>query len=293
MHQGSYRHLQIEALLLGLVLTGCGAGWTLTKVGTIEGLDEPESAVVDPQTGLTYVTNLAPPDDPPEYWVTDNSGFLSRVSASLALVKVRWVVGTAERPIDSPKGICMHKGLLHVADCGRILRFDPASGKPKGVVAIPGAKGINDLLSDGELLYASDTMAAKVYRIGDDPSKPHVIPAPAGVNGMELAGTRLLTVSWSEKDLFELDPAGKAAPKAFGLRGMGSLDELKALPDGTLLVSDYENGRIVAVSPDGKHVRTLAEVRSPADIFLDRARMLLIVPSMLDNRAVVYRVEKK
>lgn len=281
-------------LVLSACLAGCQSGWTLTKVATIGGMNKPESVEIDPVTGFAYASSVAPGGDPPDYWAKNNAGFISRLSPSHQADPLKWITGTPEAPLHSPKGVCIHKGVLHVADCDRIARYELATGKPLGEIRLGGADKLNDLLSHEGYLYVTDTGLGKVFRIGEDASRPLVIPAPPSANGIAFWKGRLFGVSWAQHEIYELDPTGKNPAKPLGLADrLKELDELKILDDGTMIVSEFKGNRIVAVSPDRKTVRTLAEVTTPADIGLDTTRMLLYVPAMEDNAVVVYKLEYK
>ena len=102
-------------------------------------------------------------------------------------------------------------------------------------------------------------------------------------------------VSWSQHDIYELDPTGQAAPRPLGVaKHFKSLDGIEVLGDGTFIVSDFIDGKVCAVSPDGKTVRALVEgLDTPADLGLDEARGLLYVPTLVANQARVYKIAKK
>ena len=148
------------------------------------------------------------------------------------------------------------------------------------------------MATDGTYVYVSDMEAGKVYRLGAEGVQE--IKAPPGVNGLTFADGRMYAVSWTLHDIYQLDPTGKGEPVALGLAGhFKALDGIEVLADGTLLVSDFEGHRVAAVAPDRKTVYTLAGARTPADIGLDRDRMLLYVPMLEANRVATYKLEHR
>jgi len=267
-----------------------GAAWQLTEVRTLRGFDVPECVVVDPVTGSAYVSNIQ--TQPDMGWEDDGRAFISRLRPGGSLSTLRWNAGALEGRLNGPKGMCVLGRRLYVADNSRVLCISLADGSVRAPIEPPGAQRLNDMATDGEAAYASDTATGDVFRIAADGST-RVIQGPPMINGITFAGKRMFAVSWEPADLWELDPSGKLPPKSLGLLGrFMHLDGIEVLEDGTFVVSDFDGNAIYAVGRDGGEVSKLAEVGTPADIGIDRARGLLFVPQFDHNRVVVYRVER-
>jgi len=100
-------------------------------------------------------------------------------------------------------------------------------------------------------------------------------------------------VSWDQHDIFELDPAGETDPVPFGLGAhFTHLDGIEVLDDGTFIVSDFDGNKLWAVGSDRKAIAPLADVETPADIGLDRKRMLLYVPLFMKDEVAIFRLTK-
>ena len=96
------------------------------------------------------------------------------------------------------------------------------------------------------------------------------------------------------RSVYELDPSGDNPPVAFGLaEHFTNLDGIEVLDDGTFIVSDFKGNKVCSISADRKTVETLAELDSPADIGIDRSRNLLYVPQFMQNKAVIYKLNRK
>jgi len=281
--------------LTAFVLTGCGGrGWTAKLVRSVEGFSVPECTLVDSATGKVYVSSIACPHegDGTQYWTADGTGFVSLLNPDGILDQVRWVESQPQAPLNSPKGLCIWGGVLHVADLHMIHRFNISDRRPLASIQITGARRINDLATDGQALYASDTAAGKVYRIAE--GRISLVKAPEAVNGITFHEGRMYCVSWTRHEVFELDPTGKLPPKAFSLAWyFTNLDGIEVLDDGTFLVSDFMGNKICVISPDRKHVRTLIRVESPADIGINREEGLLFVPMVDRDRVEVYQLRKR
>ena len=289
-----------------LAFTGCDSGsttvpepapgpWALTEVKTLEGFDVPECVLVDPAGGRAWVSNIETSEE--GYWTADGKGFLSTLSLDGEVLELRQATQVADVPLEAPKGMCLLNGSLLVADITHGLVH--AEGGTSGVIDIPGGTKCNDMAADGKYAYVTDTAQGKLFRIdpsgSDKPSewKLSEIPAPEGINGVTCAGGKIFAVSWDLHEVYELDPAGKKPPVAFGLaEHFKNLDGIEVLDDGTFIVSDFVGKKVCSITPDRKTVTVLAELESPADIGLDRKRMLLYVPQFLKGKVVVYKLAK-
>ena len=104
----------------------------------------------------------------------------------------------------------------------------------------------------------------------------------------------MFAASWGEKEIYELDPAGKKEPVPFGLSAhFTTPDGIEVLDDGTFIVSDSEGNKVVTIATDRKTVRTLIEGPAPADFGIDRKKHLLYVPMFFKGRVDVYQLKKK
>ena len=267
-----------------------GPVWTAEQVAVIEGMDVPESVVVDPATGAIYVSNVEAGEG--QYWADDGKGFISRLLPNGKLDRLRWKSGGEEFRLNAPKGMCVYGGAVYVADNKRVCRLavDPA-GAEGPVMGLQGER-LNDVATNGAAVYVSDTAAGKIYRI-DGPAITE-LKAPEGVNGITFHGDKMYAVSFALHDLFEIDPEGKADPKPFGLAGhFKALDGIEVLDDGTFIVSDFEGDRVCTVSPDRQTVHTLCTPKTPADIGLGRRSGLMYVPQFMHKSVVTYKLAKK
>jgi hypothetical protein len=269
--------------------------WKAKQILTCEGLNTPECVCIDPETGTGYISNIVAPKKgrgDERYWTHDGTGFITRLSPGGARHQDRWAVSVRNAPLGSLKGMCVLEGVLYGADVDRVARYSVETGQPIGPIAIPGAKRLNDMATDGKFVYVSDTELGKVFRLrGDDRDE---IKAPVGVNGIAFHKGKLFAVSGPLHEVFELDPEGKAEPQPFGLADQfTALDGIEVLPDGSFLVSDHGNDRVRWIDAGRKMVVTLIRVKTPADIGLDRERMLLFVPSFLDDRVTIYELRKR
>ncbi|MFO8012351.1 MAG: hypothetical protein R6X20_03495 [Phycisphaerae bacterium] len=279
----------VVLLVCGLpALAGCAAeAWKMKQITAVGQLAVPECCLVDAQTGKVYVSNMD--TDSGAYWADDGKGSIALLAPGGTPIDMRWQVSTEEVPLHSPKGMALHNRVLYVADNGRVLGFPLTAAR--GVKPFKGPQGehLNDMATDGDAVYVSDTAAGVVYRMAKEGVTR--VKAPAGVNGITFFKEKMYAVSWDLHEVYELDPTGAADPVPMGLADhFVTPDGIEVLDDGTILVSDMHANRVAAIAPDRKHVYTLVELDTPADIGLDRDRMLLYVPQFERDCVTVCRL---
>ncbi len=283
----------LAALAWGGATHSAGAGGALEPAAVLEGFAVPECAVVDPQTGFVYVSNIASP--PGEYWDDNREGFFSRLRPDGTLDTLRWVESSPEFVINSPKGMCIVDGKLYAADNTRVLIIGLAEGKPERRIAVPGAQRLNDMATDGRGVYVSDTGAGRILRLDLTGEGPHETVAELeGVNGITFHEGRMFAVSWGLHEVYEIDRAGKHEPAPFGLAAhFTNLDGIEVLDDGAMIVSDFIGNKVCLIAPDRKTVTTLAELETPADIGLDRKNHRLFVPQLRKDKLAVFTLRDR
>lgn len=278
-------------LACGIMTVASTAEWKAVLVETIEGMDVPECVLPDPENGVFYVSNIGSPEG--EYWDDDNKGFILQIDATNTSKVVRWLEGTPEKRVDSPKGMCILDGWLYFTDNARLMRVSLEDQSKLEEIPLPETQRLNDLATDGTAVYVSDTALGCAYRV--TPEGEHTrIQTPESVNGLTLAKGRMLGLSWDLHDIYTLDPEGKNPPEPWGLgEHFTALDGIEVLDDGNLIVSDFVGNKICIVEPDTKNVHTLVEIETPADIGLDRKTGLLYVPLFIKDTVAVFRLTKE
>ncbi len=271
--------------------TGAAAGkLTAETVAVIQDLDVPESMLPVPDRDVVYISNVEAAEG--EYWTDDARGYICLAGYDGDKIEPRWVDSTEDAILNGPKGMAILGDHLYFGDNRRLMRC-PLSGGPPERVPLPLLGKANDVAADGRRVWVSDTLHGKVHWYDPVEGEAGFIPAVPGVNGITFHGDRMFAVSWALHEVYELDPAGKEPPEPLGVFDhFTNLDGIEVTGDGTFIVSDFTGGKVCTISPDGKTVRTLLELESPADIGLDRERGLLFVPQVLKDRAVIVNLGK-
>lgn len=297
--------------MLGLLLSGHSARtapgqpqgqWFAQRIRILKGFRVPECVAVDPVRGWAYVSNIQAAED--GYWKDDGKAFISSLKPGGELVSLQWRQSFKQAPLNAPKGMCVLRDRLFIADNTRIVSYSLGKVGWRPFISIPGSQRLNDMATDGQALWVSDTGASKVFCIAGpgifkfpasagEREQIREFPAPEMVNGITFFQGKMFAVSWNLHEVYEMDPSGRQPPKPFGVANhFTSLDGIEVLDDGTFLVSDFNGNKVCTIGPDRKTVRILLEIESPADIGLDRKRGLLYVPQFKKDQVAVYRLRK-
>ena len=264
--------------------------WRLEPVKTLNNFKVPECVVADAENALAYISNIEA--EPEEYWSDDGLGFISLMTADGKMLKKRWLNSTPDAVINGPKGMCILNDTLYFGDNSRLLCRSLQPGGQVAQLPVTDAERINDLATDGTHIYASDTTRGVIYKVDPDSKEVTILKSPPSVNGIAFHNGAFFAVSWDRHDIFELDPKGEAEPVPFGLEAhFTALDGIEILDDGTFIVSDFNGNKIWAIGADRKAIAPLAEVETPADIGIDRKRMLLYVPLFMKNEVAIFRLK--
>ncbi len=279
------RHLALVPFALALLALMAWAGvaqdapavWSAEEIAVVAGFRVPESAL--PVGDWVFVSNID--SDPQGYWTDDGVGSIVVMSPDGELLDDPFLEG-----LDAPKGMCLLDDTLYVADNTRVLVVTEGElGEP---ICPEGAKRLNDMATDGEFVYVSDTLGGAIYRIAPD-GEVTQLKAPESPNGIAFFEGRMFAVSWDLHEVYEVDPTGSEDPQPFGLaEHFTNLDGIVVLEDGTILVSDFTGGKVSAISPDQQTVTTLLELESPADIGLDSLTNRLYVPQFMVDQVAIY-----
>ena len=255
------------------------------------GFNWPES-VLPLRDGRAIVSNIDSLDR--EGWTEDGLGFLSLIDVENEVKKLNWIDRVGDVKFDAPKGMEVIAGRLYVADVSRLLRIIMGKdGKPATcvVLPIPGARRLNDLAGEGNTLYISDTEKGLVYALNTETGDLKNLLGPPGVNGITVYHGKLLAVSVTEGEVYEIDKKGEKAARAFGLsKYFVGLDGIEVMRDGSLIVSDVRGGRVCAINKDLSRITTLIKLEWPADIGINRETDVLYVPQLKLNKIQIFQL---
>ncbi len=194
--------------------------------------------------------------------------------------------------LHAPKGMALSGPILYIADLDHLKGFDKVSGKLITTVSFSTVSKTRVLLTDvaagpGGLLYVSDQTANTIYRV--DPSANHRIDLLihddrlAGPSGIAIhpRTNHLITVSWEKGKIFDITPDGQLTELEANGFFTGRFQNLSGVDFdqwGNMYVSDLTKGKIWRMTRD-RRFQVIAEyLPAPADIGIDRANNLILVP---------------
>jgi hypothetical protein len=258
------------------------------------GLKTPESALAVPAEGFAYVSNVAgnPTDK-------DGNGFISKVAlADGKIIALEWAKG-----MDAPKGLSLSGGKLYTADIDKLVEIDPASGKILAKYDAPGSTFLNDVAADAQgNVYVSDSNTSTIWRLaGGKFEKWLEGPELKFPNGLYVSGDKLIVAAWgapgtssksgaSAANLLEINVADKKVSDLGDGTPVGNLDGIE--PDGDdFLVSDWVAGKVFRIAKSGKAELLLDLDQGTADIGYVPADKLLLVPMMMSDKLVAYKLQ--
>jgi hypothetical protein len=258
----------------------------------LSGFSHPESVLLT--TSGVYVSNIGAELAPLAH---DGDGFISLLDGQGQLLERQAFTG-----LDAPKGMAVLNGVLYVADIDRVIGFDIKTHERVFAATLPG--GAPSLLNDiavmqGQLLV-SDTLRGQIDQLDPGTGTFQVVAEGIpGANGLIWDAARGAAVSvalgadFSGGNVFIWSPQGgltRVDGAPFGI-----LDGVAALPNGTVIISDWKSlspvpGSLMVVDPvSGAHsaVDLAVEIHGPADFARDGKTGKLWIPGTLDGTVTV------
>ncbi|MCH2125515.1 MAG: hypothetical protein MK165_12020 [Pirellulaceae bacterium] len=260
--------------------------WQIT-----EGLQAPESAYVDHDSGILFLSQIGEGGGDGK----DGDGWISKLSVQGEMLENKWVEG-----FNSPKGLRSHEGTLWVSDIDRIVAINIEAGEVIKEVPVPEAQFLNDLATgpDGAV-YVADMLASKVYKYHNDELSVYLegslIESP---NGLLVSDGQLILGAWGlniQEDfstqilgrLIEIDMT-TLKRRVITTKPTGNLDGVESDGLGGYTVTDWRAGKVFHIAGNGT-TRTLLEFDMGA---ADHAFLIdsktLILPHMMDNTLTAY-----
>jgi DNA-binding beta-propeller fold protein YncE len=283
----------LVALALSLCALSAVHAGAPKKLWELKGFDAPESVVFDPASNALYVSNIGG-----KIWQKDRNSFLAKVSADGKMIERDWLTG-----LDSPTGLALDGGKLYVADIDQLVEIDIASKSIAKRYPAPGVKWFNDVASDGKgVVYVADSATNTIWRLKDGKFEAwltdEALNAP---NGLYVEGDTLLVAPFGAmaekgKDaklatLLKVSLSDRSIKRLGTGLALGNLDGVKPIEPGVYLVTDWASGPLYRVDAQGNVVRLLDLRQGTADVnFLPETKTILI-PLMLDNALVAYKLE--
>jgi DNA-binding beta-propeller fold protein YncE len=278
------------AAATAVLVSGCSKPTVLWET---TGLKTPESALPVPAEGFAYVSNVAgKPTD------KDGNGFISKVSlADGKIIALEWAKG-----MDAPKGLALAGGKLYTADIDKLVEIDPATGQIVTKYDAPGSTFLNDVAADAQgNVYVSDSNTSTIWKLaGGKFEKWLEGPQLKFPNGLHVAGDKLIVAAWGAPgtsapksdpaNLLEVSLADKSVRNLGDGTPVGNLDGIEPIGDD-FLVTDWVAGALYRIDRKGKATQLLDLDQGSADIGYVPDTGLLLIPMMMSDKLVAYKVQ--
>ncbi|NOS76651.1 MAG: hypothetical protein HOP35_01765 [Nitrospira sp.] len=295
----NFRDTLLRVTLVCCVLAGSS---DLLHAAQITGLEAPNSFVGDQQGKEFFISNV---NGEPN--ARDNNGFITKVDAEGKVLNLKFIQGgIVDVMLHAPKGLAVVDQTLYVADLDQLKGFDKSTGKSLVVVSFPPlpSKGIVSLTdvtagSNG-VLYASDQSNNTIYRI--EQAAGHRVSlflhddrlaGPSGIAVHPRTG-HLIAVSWEKGKIFDITPEGQLSELESNGFFTGRFQNLSGIDFdrwGNMYVSDFSRGKIWRMTRDQRFQVIAEYLLSPADISIDRANNLILVPYHYAHAAEINGLE--
>jgi sugar lactone lactonase YvrE len=211
---------------------------------------------------------------------------------------MNWVLG-----LDAPKGLTIANDKLYASDINKLVEIDIDKAKILNRYVAPAAVHLNDVAADEKgYVYVSDTLTDSIYLLNKIGLFPLWLYSPAleAPNGLYIEGDNMIVASWG----FRTDGINSKVPghlkivslinksiKSLGNGSpVGNLDGIEADAKGNYYVTDWVNGKLLLIKPNGDAEVLLDLSLGAADIEVILGKQLIIIPLMKDNKVVAYKI---
>ena len=258
---------------------------------TVTGFAFPESVAYDASANVLYVSEFGSELKPT---LKDGAGRISKVALDGTVLEQAFLPA-AGQTLNKPKGVWVAGNRLWTTDIDSVWVFDTTTREGRKV-DLPGIKFANDPTVVGNTLYVTDNRGDQLYSV-EPPDflktagEPKVTLVWSGKsinpNGIyPAADGSLLLVGFGAKDtprgIHAMAPDGEL--KALS-EGIGRLDGVYEMPDGSLLITDWNSGSLGLWSADSGMTALASGFKGPADFAVvpNSGGLLVVVPDLVKS----------
>jgi hypothetical protein len=269
-----------------------GKGLRVGSDQTVTGFPFPESVACDANNKALYVSQFGSKLAPAE---KDGKGYISKLSLDGKVVDERFLPAHGET-MHKPKGIWIRGNRLWVTDIDVAWVFDLKTRKGRKL-ELKGITFANDPAVVGNSLYVSDNRADLIYRVEpadflNHKGEPQVTIALAGKsvypNGLHPArdGSLLVVGFQSPKERRGIHTLSRDGDLKTLASGIGRLDGVYQMRDGSLLVTDWDSGTLARWTAKGGMQPLAKGFKGPADfcVIPEGTGMTVVVPDLVQSQ---------
>jgi len=257
----------------------------------------PESFLYDEAENTYFISNV---NGSPS--AKDNNGYIVRLNADLKPLEPKFIGGgKGGVTLNAPKGMAIVAGRLFVTDINHVRVFDKKTARSLKNISLKkfGAKFLNDVAADDKgRIYVSDTAGNAIFRIEIADGKDTVTQWKksdelGGPNGLVYDRTEehLVVVCFGSGRILRLDQQGNIVQQID--KGLKQLDGVDLDSEGNLIFSSFGSGKIYRLDRQGRLEIIAENLKTPADISVDRKHDRVLVPLMSVDSINTIKLGKK
>ena len=284
--------LTFMILLIGIILSY--QVLAVEPVWSVSGLKMPESVEYDNVNNRYYVSNINDGVN-----AEDGNGSIGLIDSNGKLLNVDWVTG-----LHSPKGLALYNNKLYVADVKQLVVINVDSARVIARYDAPNSVALNGItVNNSGKVFISDWIDNRIYVLEKGELEVWLDSVDLNSpNGLWVNNTDLYVASWGRnpKDDFTTETSGSIMKISLRSKEIVTInqneqwinmDGISAYEKDKWLVSDFLKGEILLLNSKGKIEKSIKTKKGSADFYYVNEKKLLVVPLMMDNQVVAYKLD--
>lgn len=255
-----------------------------------QGLSGPEAVRYDPDQDVYFVSNFNGSSSE-----ADSNGYIAKARPDGSIDSLKFMTGTEEAPLHSPRGMYITGDTLYVADLKGVHGFNKQTGEQVAFNDFtdfePGF--LNDVAVDTNgTIYVTDTGQARVYQIkGSNISivADSLADPPNGIT-LDENNNQLVIAPWNGGQIFRsFSPADSTLQDFITVESGGNFDGIEPY-NGSFLVSSQNDSSLYLISNNQESKALIKTGPEPADIALDTKRERVAIPYIELDRVDIWQL---
>ena len=240
----------------------------------------PESVVYDQKRDVLYVSNFT----------FERDGFISKVKMDGEIEEINWIPGILQ-----PAGLCIRNDKLYIVGRFNLVEYDLEKDAVTSRYPFPQPVFPNDVTCDeAGTVYVTDGAKTSIFKLENGKFSEWIHSDQlAGANGILLQKGKLFVGTSHDGSIRAIDLNTREISTLFTFGVQTVMDGLAGDGNGNFLLSDHA-GRLFRITQTGEKellLNTESRQINIADFEFIPEKKLLVIPTLEDNRVMVYSVK--